>query len=283
MNLQPIIDLAKPLFTLDLFRTLIASAFGTLAGAWISSRSQTKKAILEEISSVSAAIELSVSICNQYLSLKRQLIRPIRNRYVQVQQDYESYQARLQPHSQQFALQTDFQTISQVKTPTEALERCLFERISIRGRGLVAGVAAISAIDALHSTIEYRNEMIDEFRKGPPRTQDETRYMYLGLRSPQGVIDQRFGDNIAGLHALTDDCIFFSRLLADDLVQYGNKLRRRYRFRFRLAVPKFKPSVWTFAGNLLPLEADYQNWLRGFKAQPTKLARFKSWICAQFH
>jgi len=281
MNIQPVIDFAKPLFTLDLFRTLIGAAFGTFAGAWISSRAERKKTVIAEINSVSAAIELSINICNRFMTLKKQIIRPFRDRFLLVRTNHEAYLAA--PQTQQFQWQTDFQTISQVTTPTEALERCVFEETSVRGRALAAAVELIAAINALHGTIDSRNNMIEEYRKnGLPPNLLET---YLGLPTPQGVIDQRFSTNVDALYAQTDQCIFFARLLATDLVKYGNKKRRRYIWQFRLGMPKIKPTIWKMAEaeNLLPPDADFKDWMRGFQVEPTKLSRLKTWLWAQFH
>lgn len=287
MNLGPIIDYAKPLFNLDLFRTLVAAAFGTFAGAWISSRAQRKKVVITEFNNVSAAMILSISICNQFLALKRQIVRPTRDNYLQAKRDHQAYVANLLANrsTEPFRLHTDFQTISQINSPTEALERCVFEKISVRGRALVATVDLIGAINGLRASIEYRNNMIDDFRESTQGVPDIMPHLYLGLPLPSGVVDQRFSHNIDALYAQTDQCIFFSRILATELLNYGNRIRRHYRWRFRLRVAELKPAIWTMAEaeNLIPPDEDFTDWLRGFIIEPTKLTRFKTWICAQFH
>src|SRR5262245_64947286 len=62
--------------------TLASAAFGAFAGAWINNRIQTKRAIIEQLNAVRAALVLCFSISNRFMLLKRQNIRPLRNRYV---------------------------------------------------------------------------------------------------------------------------------------------------------------------------------------------------------
>jgi hypothetical protein len=77
--------------------------------------------------------------------------------------------------------------------------------------------------------------------------------------------------NVDGLYAQVDDCIFFSRILADDLFSYGTALRRRHAWKYRLGVRKLERENWEFARNegLLPDDAQYAGWLRGFPPKST--------------
>ena len=71
------------------------------------------------------------------------------------------------------------------------------------------------------------------------------------------------------LHAQTDDCIFFAQKLADDLFDYGTRLRRRNAWKFR-AIPKIVRGDWKFVEKgLIPDDSLYENWLRGFPKQPS--------------
>jgi hypothetical protein len=99
---------------------------------------------------------------------------------------------------------------------------------------------------------------------------------YYGLRAQGDIIDDRFQSNIQALHAQTDDCIFFARKLADDLLNYGTRLRRRNAWKYRLGIPKMVREDWKFVDKgLMPDESLYANWLRGFVKQPSRIERLR--------
>jgi hypothetical protein len=96
-----------------------------------------------------------------------------------------------------------------------------------------------------------------------------------------GDRDKREGRYLGGRESSasgeqTDDCIFFSRILADDLLEYGKRLRRRHAWRLRLALPSVAPADWSEAERqgLLPANSEYAQWLKGFQRKPTRLKRF---------
>jgi hypothetical protein len=124
--------------------------------------------------------------------------------------------------------------------------------------------------------VDYRNDLI-----GEAKTNGMTTARYFGEPAADGSVDERVISNITALYDGSDDCIFFGRVLSDDLLKYGNRLRRRYRRRlYRLGIPKFQPADWSLAERerLIPSDEKYQRWLRGFRPRPTMSARLKSWL-----
>ena len=255
------------------FGTLVAAAFGSFAGAWATSRRETKRAVIAELNSVSAARALSFSICNRFMALKRQHIRPLQSEYAEARARFTENQLRGRPN----VLQADMRALTPVWLPTEALERQIFEKTSVRGRAVAAAVDLVGVIDGLNIAVRTRNELVSEIQRQSPWPALQLAERYFGLRTADGVIDDRIQTNIAALFAQTDDCIFFSKILADDLFKYGTRLRRRNSWKFRLGVPKEVPEDWTFAQRekLLPDEAQYANWLRGFPKKPTRVEEIK--------
>ena len=137
-------------------------------------------------------------------------------------------------------------------------------------------VALTGAIDDLKNSIDDRNKLISECRVQFPAMQEIERIsLYVGAPL-RGIVDGRFSQNIDALGKQNDDCIFFSKILAEELRTYGNRLRRRNLFRFRIGMQKFLPPDWSMAvqEDLVPNEADYANWLRGFVDRPPWWKRF---------
>jgi hypothetical protein len=264
--------------------TLASAAFGAFAGAWINNRIQTKKAIVEEFNAVRAALVLCFSTSNRYMSLKRQLVRPMRDRYVQAQQGHDEFKERARAHRGPpflvYEFQAELQTIAPVVVPIQVLERYVFEKISIRGRALAAAVDLVGAIDGLEKSIKYRNDLITEIQKDSPLQGDLLAERYFGLRNANGVTDERFKANVEAIYNQTDDCIFFSRILADDLLDYGNRLRRKNTWKYWLGIPELKGVDWSApqAQGLLPPNEAYASWLRGFRLEPSRWQRLMAWL-----
>jgi hypothetical protein len=262
--------------------TLASAAFGAFAGAWINNRIQTKKAVIEELNAVRAALVLCFSISNRFISLKRQNVRPMRERYLQARREYDEFKERARHHKGPPPLVYDFhadlQTLTPVIAPINVLERYVFEKISIRGRALAAAVDLIGAIDGLEKSIKYRNELIADIHKESPHQADLLAEQYFGFRNANGVADERFLVSIEAIYNQTDDCIFFSRILADDLLTYGNGLRRKNAWKYSLGVPKLKGADWAKSDKdgLLPSKDSYSSWLGGFDKAPTHWQRLRS-------
>jgi hypothetical protein len=226
---------------------------------------------------------LAFSICSKFLGLKRQIILPMYEDYQQGRREFtEARQAFADgDRSRTAEFVGNFQTISPIWLPTESLEKQIIERISIRGRGLAAAVDLISVVDALDQSIKNRTDLISEFYKDTTSTRMDLALKYYGLQNTRGVTDEKFYSNAEALYKQTDDCIFFSKVLADDLFEYERRLCRRSMWRgFRLPVPKLVREKWNFpeTRRLLPNESNYVDWLRGFPKVPSRFTRLRKWL-----
>jgi hypothetical protein len=103
----------------NLYRTLIGAAFGTLAGAWLARRGQAKKEIVTALNNVAAAIELAGAICNRYMALKRQHVRPMWDALTALKKEYEARQ-KAGGGKGLFRYTADPKTLSQTKAPLNA-------------------------------------------------------------------------------------------------------------------------------------------------------------------
>jgi len=220
------------------FGTLMSAAFGAFAGAWINSRIQTTKSIVTELNNIRAALILCFSISNRFVALKRQHVRAMRDRYVQADQEHDEFLKTRAQRRGIFTLIVDLQTIAPVIVPIAALERHVFEKISLHGRGLAAANDLISAIDAFDKSIKYRNDLLDEMRERRLSDDNARAAWYFGLMTENGIIDARYKMNVQAIYNQADDCIFFSQTLAADLLTYGNKLRKKGRRGFRFGIPR---------------------------------------------
>jgi hypothetical protein len=253
------------LFPPHYFATLIAALFGTLAGAFVTGRVQARKAVTEELRSIAGTIHICYSICNTAIALKKQHVAPMRDRYLAARQQYLNAVTAARPGVPlQFELMADFQTLTEPKMPSSILERQVFDKIGVHGRGLIATVELLNAIEALSKTMNYRDALITEIdsRKLPP---GELAELYFGTRTKTGSVNAKFQTSIEAIYLATDDCIFFARQVARDLEAYGKALRRKQRWKMRWFLPTLPRADITAAAGLIPNDEEYAGWLKGFK------------------
>jgi hypothetical protein len=168
-----------------------------------------------------------------------------------------------------------------VQLPISVLEKYIFERISIRGRAPVITVELIEAIDGLNRSIEIRNSLAADIQRASLPSK-ELAEKYFGVQTSKGIRDKKINSNVEALYNQTDDCIFFAKLLSDDLLSYGTRLRNRYRWRYR-NLPKLGSADWSVmqAAGLMPDPDLYKGWLTGFKSKRTLWSRIKEGASAK--
>ena len=247
---QSLLLAAKDFLTNNL-ATIVAGGFGAYFGAWsaqaIIARKQDRQSVVAELNSINAVLAADFMITNVFIGFKKQHVLGLRTRY---EEGRQAYQTALTAHAESHTVQVELRAISAPRVPKEILERLAFEKISLMGRGLAAAVALVEAIDSLSKSITSRNELINELKTAPlPGPQQVAKY--FGLPSPQnGVVDERHRNSIESVSACTDDCIFFSHLLVQDLAKYGKRLRRRARWKYISRLPRL-----SMAGTTLPQDS----------------------------
>jgi len=100
--------------------------------------------------------------------------------------------------------------------------------------------------------------------------------MYLGLPYAGGHVNQQYGDILLGIASYTNDAIFSSHLLCQDLRKYGLTVSDRFKKSLRGKVPDITEvdfSEATAAG-LMPKEEDYSTWFSAFVERPKSKRRW---------
>jgi hypothetical protein len=89
--------------------------------------------------------------------------------------------------------------MSQLKFAGEILEKIVFEKCSIGGKGNAAVVALTGAIDDLRNSIDYRNNLILDFRATKDEMSELQRIQLFVGAAQEGEIDNRFQNNVLAL------------------------------------------------------------------------------------
>jgi hypothetical protein len=277
MDLWPVFDEVRKALP-DSIKTALAAAAGAIFGAWLSGRSRTKKEIVDELKAVRTAFAVAVTICNKAMALKRQHIAPMNIRYDAAVAAYQTEAKK--PSGKPHLVSLDLAIISPTKFPDDILAKLIFEKSSIGEKGVIISLEVSTAIENLNYACDFRTGLIEEIRKEPTLTQEQLAQRYLGIENSPGMIDARFPHSMEMLSLYLDDCIFFSKLLSDELLRYGRKLRNRNWWKYRLSVGKMKGADWSMAEreNLIPPAERYSDWTRIFKKQPTMIGSLKEWF-----
>ena len=249
-------------------KAIVIAAFGALIGAFLTSRSQAKRRVVEELRAIHAAYTISLAIVNKALAVKRQHLRPMKRKY---ESDLATYDEWMERPRGPIRIEMDLRTISKLRFANAVLERTVFEKISLGHKGLAAVLSLEDATDDLNTSIEYRNGLIVDFQKNAPPEQEDRIAFYVGAYR-DGKVDARFSDNIDALAHQADDCIYFGTLLSEELLRRERSVRTRNWWKYRLAeVPRQYPADWTVArtAGLLPDASQYADWQKGFKKPPT--------------
>jgi hypothetical protein len=85
LNFDVVANVARQIISAEWFNTLVAGAFGAFFGAWgaqaVISRSQFKQSIVTELNAINAAMALCFAICNRFVALKKQHLKPLFDKY----------------------------------------------------------------------------------------------------------------------------------------------------------------------------------------------------------
>ena len=288
---NPVSDLISTVLSSSVFGAAIASAFGALFGAWGAqlaiSRNQNRQSFITDSRNINAALSLCFSISNIYLSIKRQHVLPMWQRYIEQQKSFEAFQNNIKDSvstkQPKFELTLDLETLSPIKAPINALEKQIFEKLSLNGKALAAANQLLLSIDNLNDMLQQRNNLICEFRNNRSRSDDEIAKLYLGISVSGNEVDQRYASVIDGIRSYLDDCIFFTWTLEGEIASYGRALRKRHSWFRRPRAPKMNEADWSKAEKegLLPDPNEYIRWSEGFKSHKSRAARVRKWIVSQ--
>jgi hypothetical protein len=174
--------------------------------------------------------------------------------------------------------------------PIATLGHQVFEKLSLDNRRPLMIITSLNeTAHGLSTSVEKRNRLIASYltaRISP----DDLLPLYFGI--PQGsthVVNQEYPALIDAIYRQTDDGIFYSKLLCEDLSAHNRGLARRFKHRFGKDAPGTmdKPDFTTpESEGLFPDDADYADWFSLFRKAKTDFAsgshRARSRIISMF-
>lgn len=258
------------------FTAALSGAFaGALAAQTIASRSKVRESLQLEIRSTNAAIMVAFTICNAGLTLKKQLVKGIYDRYSAKRAEFQIFKLRRSRGELPgvFEAQLDLRTVQMPIVPIDVMRSLMYEKISLTGRPLATMAALAGSTGTLAEVLAKRSELIERFRS-IGETHPDLVAMYLGEPYGAGHVSEEFPDSVEAMHSLTDDVIFFSNLLIEDLTAHGEKVLAEYKKTNKKASERISQIDLRPAreAGLMPPQDNYLDWLKGFQNAPQPAA-----------
>lgn len=256
-------------FALSFVGALAGAAGGGLAAQRVIEKYKLRDELLKEIRNTQAAMMVSFTVCNTTLLMKKQLVRPMFDRFSEAHADFLKYRKERQSGQRQgnaqYRFQMDMQEFVAPDLPVETLKTLVFDRVSTFGRPIVLVAQIEQASDGLRAAIAKRSRLVDGF-KASLLEPESLALTYFGEKLPTGHTHREYADIVEVIHSYTNDLIFFSGLLTNDLATHGKALGDGFVRKFGKGAPMIVPP--DFSGpkrsGLYPSESDYSamlNWV----------------------
>jgi hypothetical protein len=258
---SPIWDFLNQEFTKAFVGSLAGAGAGAWAAQYIVEKSKVREELLREIRSTNAAITLVFGVANTFLNVKMQHVQAM---YENFNRDKEAVLEAKKNHTpgnkKEFRFAADVRFLDPPKVPLPQLQKLVFESINAPTRAISLIESLDRAVDTLNNFLTMRNDLIKEFK--------DTGFSpaaYFGLKVGD-MSDERYASTIKAIYESTDDCIYFSKLLSEDLTKHGNKLKARVPRRFFGTAPNIVTADFSKAEAYIPAASKYPSWQTAFVA-----------------
>lgn len=252
-------------FAISFISALAGAAGGALGAQRVIERAKRKDDLLKELRNTNAAIMVAFTITNTTLGLKKQLVKPMQDKFNADRAAFTQYQSERKNGMRQgnapHGFQADLQTFLPPAIPTETLKTLVYDRISAHGKPLGLVSLVEGAAVGLAKSIDERRRLIAEL-KSALLTDTEWAYRYFGERSPTGQTHREYADLVEVIGSYTNDLLYFSVAMASELVKHGEAIRSAFVDTYGKGAPNV--SSPDFSGprksGLFPPESDYSSW-----------------------
>jgi hypothetical protein len=249
---------------------LVGSLAGAFGGAWaaqrLAERTKLREELLKEIRNTNAASTMLYGIANAHLGLKSQHVKSLQDKYLEESTKLDLFlkarKAGTVPPQQVFQFNADLQTLKPLFSPTEQIQRLMFDQISITGAALFVLPVLLATIQSLNETILDRNRLVENWKESRPK---DFVQVYFGLEQ-DGMVDQRYKMLVDAIYRQTDDVIAFSTMIADALYEHARAQREKLRKRFRIDGPVVTNIDFSRFNEFIPPAEEYKNFAAMFKA-----------------
>lgn len=249
--------------------TFTISLAGVFAGAMtaqkIAERSKLRNEITKELRNTNVGTTLAIIIANLAMAIKKQYVLDLKTSYDKNLEDYANFKSKKAP----FITPTmNLCQLQEISPPINKLEDIAFNHIAINTRAIAATTALTDAINNLNNAIVQRNQLIANFKLNIFPKGASISHMYFGIPFGEGNTNQEYGATIESIFLYTNDAIYFSTILVDDLSAHGKTLLKNNKKILRGSPLEVVGANFDQArkDGLIPTDKDYPTWNSGYES-----------------
>jgi hypothetical protein len=222
--------------------------------------------------STNVATMIALSICHKVLSLKRTHVLPLATKFAADMATWNEFMRQRRTGERQGntppPISIDLRVVPSMTFPVVTLQRLLFDEISMSGRSLALMTTLSETAAWLTNANAKRNELVEQIRRLPDAT--GVAQLYFGAPSASGAINPDYQDAVDAVANHTDELIYFSAALANDIATHAQRLRASWVAEFGAKhAPETAAVDFTAArqNGLMPDDAKFAEWLAGLDRQ----------------
>lgn len=279
----------RDFFNSTFFTAILGSFAGAVGGAYaaqrIVARNKERDELLTEIRNTSAATVAAFAVCNSFVTIKQQHIRPLKDTFERQKAELQSFltERRLGqiPPNLPFSFTADLRSLFLPPFQMDTLQELVFERLSLDERRPLMLISALGETGhGLNTSVDNRNRLIASY-KAMDFAENELLYLYFGLpRQTTRITNDEYPSLIDAIYRQTDDGIFLSKLLCEDLFAHNVALVNRFKMAFKKSAPTIidKPDFTKpIKGGLMPNDANYADWFTLFEKRSQAPLQRPTW------
>lgn len=272
-----IVDLLNEPFALNLIGVAVAAFAGTYGAQWIIKRNKEVDDDIAEVRQINVATAVLFEFCTAYLNLKRQHVQNLCSVYHRDRKAFFEFQNRLEETGeippQPFEYVANLTTLDPMANQLDLLKENMFRGVVVSARALAATNTLIRSSVSLNSSIERRNSLILAFKSEHLALFPELKVKcFFGYPISETHVDRQYYDTIVGIGADTDNCIFYSKLIIEDLVERAEELKEKLGKKApKIGRPNFSKAD---EEGLMPDPEKFKDWVNSFiikEDKPSKL------------
>lgn len=241
---------------------LLGAGFGAWAAGRIAKRSKQHDAITTEIRGANLAMLLAQQTFNLALGLKVKAAKPLTDAYAKARREYLDT-----ANGGRVSETQNLQKISPINPPVDALRTAALEKLTLNGPAIRAALAVDETVEYLNRTLTMRNELVDMILHNELPRGMEFKHVYFGIEK-DGHCHEGYSDAMKNLARFTDDLLFFSMTLCQELDKHGVELRARCKklMRGEVSILRFRLADDVPEG-IIPDPEKYKVWLARFQPE----------------
>lgn len=254
-------------FISSFLSALAGAGFGVLGAQRLAERATRRKELLDALRQTNALIVLVATITNQALRIKKQHVAPLSTDYFHERKKAEavneSYLYKNQTGNIEFTF--NMLRIPPFEMPIDILKNLSDSTQLMTGKSLALILMVEQSFVGMSHSIKFRTEQIERFKSQDLSTIISIQN-YFGLIRRDGCIDSLYHDSIVNVRDYTDDVIFFSVELVEELQAHANNIHKKL---LKLTLDAGKVNTVDYSlprqSGLIPPKENYDGWLSGFK------------------